>query len=205
MLALPPWRARNPPSRLEENMSNKAHDERDEILKAIPTLDRLLEAHADELGDDFIAYRNHAYRLVNLCLAFSPGDSAQSEKIATAAAFHDLGIWTEGTFDYLQPSVRLACAHLARSGREDWTSEISEMILKHHKITPYRLTGLAERFRRADWVDVSMGLLTFGLSRKFVNEIRSMWPSAGFHKRLVQLELHRLRTHPWNPLPMVKL
>jgi hypothetical protein len=28
-----------------------------------------------------------------------------------------MGIWTDGTFDYLPPSVRLATAYLARSDR----------------------------------------------------------------------------------------
>ena len=81
------------------------------------------------------------------------------------------------------------------------------MILEHHKISRYRgnQTWLVEPFRRADWVDVTRGLITFGLSRTLLHDVFSTWPSAGFHKRLVQLELTRLRTHPWNPLPMMKL
>ena len=38
-----------------------------------------------------------------------------------------------------------------------------------------------------------------------VNEVYARWPSAGFHRRLVQLSLARLRTHPWSPLPMLRL
>ena len=167
----------------------------------------MLEAHAAELGGDFTAYRNHAYRVVNLCVALSPCDSAQLGKVATAAAFHDLGIWTERTFDYLQPSARLACAHLARAGRGEWAPEVTEMILQHHKISTYRdrPNWLVEPLRRADWVDVSKGLIKFGLPRKLLKEIFSTWPSAGFHRRLVRLELERLRTHPLSPLPMVRL
>lgn len=167
----------------------------------------MLGAHAAELGRDFAAYGNHAYRVVNLCVALCPDGPAQLEKIATAAAFHDLGIWTNRTFDYLEPSVNLACAHLARAGREDWAPEVTQMIRQHHKISPYRGQSprLVEPFRRADWVDVSKGLFTFGLPRKLLKEVFSTWPNAGFHKRLVQLELRRLRTHPWSPLPMLKL
>jgi len=177
------------------------------LLTEIPTLDELLHAHAAELGDDFTAYRNHTYRVVNLCVALSSGDSAQLEKIATAAAFHDIGSWTNRTFDYLRPSVGSACAYLARSGKEEWNSEITAMIREHHKISPYRghQHWLVESFRRADWVDVSQGLITFGLPRQLIKEVFSTWPSAGFHRRLVQLEIDRLRTHPWNPLPMVRL
>ena len=177
------------------------------LLKEILTLDEVLTAHAGALGRDFTAYRNHTYRVVNLCAAQHPVGPEQLEKLAIAAAFHDLGIWTDGTFDYLPPSVRLAKAYLARTGRAAWAPEIAAMILDHHKLSPHRGDSLwlVEPFRRADWVDVSRGLITFGLPRPVLREIVSTWPSAGFHKRLVQLELTRLRTHPWNPLPMVRL
>ncbi|HVQ36830.1 MAG TPA: hypothetical protein VMS31_04830 [Pyrinomonadaceae bacterium] len=165
----------------------------------------MLEKHAAELGRDFTAYRNHVYRVVNLCVALSSED--QLEKIATAVAFHDLGIWTDRTFDYLQPSVDLACVHLNQAGKAEWTPEITEMILVHHKISPYRGQSqwLVEPLRRADLIDVSMGLFAFGLPRRLIKEISSQWPSAGFHKRLVLLELNQLRKQPWNPLPMVRL
>lgn len=177
------------------------------LLKEIPTLDEVLEAHAGELGGDFTAYRNHVYRVVNLCVALSPSAPVQLEKIATAAAFHDLGIWTERTFDYLGPSAELACAHLTRAGRDEWAPEVTEMIFEHHKISPYRgrQYRLVEPLRRADWVDVTKGLITFGLPRGLLKDVFSTWPSAGFHKRLVRLGLNRLQTHPWNPLPMVRL
>lgn len=176
------------------------------LLNDIATLDAVLLAHARELGDDFAAYRNHAYRVVNLCAALHPADGEHFEKVAIAAAFHDLGIWTNRTFDYLQPSIGLACAHLTNSGRADWTPEISVMIGEHHKIFSYRgeQQWLVEPFRRADWIDVSRGVIGFGLPRTFLREVFSTWPNAGLHKRLVQLSLRRARTHPWNPLPMLK-
>jgi len=173
----------------------------------IATLDAILNAHAMELADDFVAYRNHAYRVANLCLVLSPHSPDALEKIAIASAFHDLGIWTNRTFDYLQPSASLATAYLSDLGKTSWRQEITEMILEHHKILRYRREprSLVEPFRRADWVDVSRGLMTFGLTRTLLREIFAVWPSAGFHKRLVQLEFARLRTHPWNPLPMIRL
>ena len=177
------------------------------LLTEISALDEVLHVHAAALGGDFTAYRNHTYRVVNLCAALCPGNAEQLEKIVAAAAFHDLGIWTDATFDYLAPSVRLAAAHLARSGRAEWTEEVTAMILEHHKVSRYRgdPRWLVEPFRRADWVDVSKGLITFGLPRRTLQRIFSAWPSAGFHARLVQLELQHLRTHPWNPLPMMRL
>jgi HD domain len=177
-------------------------------LRHLPTLDAILAAHATALGDDFEGYRNHAYRVANLCAAQLRATGEEVEKVAVAAAFHDVGIWTEETFDYLGPSVIRAQKYLTDSGHAEWIAEISEMILQHHKLFPYRgqrMTSLVEPFRRADWIDVSGGFLTFGLPRTLMRTVQSRWPSAGFHKRLVALEFKRLRTHPWSPLPMVRL
>lgn len=172
----------------------------------IPLLDELLAAHATALGGDARAYGNHALRVANLCFALRPGDEAQLEKTAIAAAFHDLGIWTDKTFDYLGPSERLALVQLAQSGRADWSLEISEMILQHHKLRRYRGRDewLVEPFRRADLIDVTQGVIRFGLPREFVRDLYELWPTEGFHGRLVDFELERLRTHPWSPLPMLK-
>ena len=78
------------------------------LLERIDPLDRVLEKHAVELGRDLTAYRNHTYRVLNLCVALAPCADAALEKVALAAAFHDLGIWSARTFDYLQPSIELA-------------------------------------------------------------------------------------------------
>jgi hypothetical protein len=174
-------------------------------------LDEVLGAHAGALGADFEGYRNHAYRVANFCLALTStsataGDEERIAKIALAAAFHDLGIWTDATFDYLAPSNLLARAYLAETGRSGWASDISEMILQHHKLTPFRgRCALVEPFRRADLIDVSHGLASSGLRREFLTEVFAQWPDARFHERLVRFFLGRLLRYPWNPLPMVRL
>ena len=176
------------------------------LLTSVPTADEVLKAYASELGHDFIAYRNHVYRVMNLCAAIAE-DRAEVEKFAVAAVFHDLGIWTNKTFDYIAPSVALAHQYLAAQGRADWIAEIETMIEDHHKITPSTASrgSLVEPFRRADWIDVTLGLRTFGVPRPFIESVFAMWPSAGFHWRLVTLTLERVRTHPLTPLPMVRL
>lgn len=177
------------------------------LIAHLPTLDALLASHAAAVGPDVDAYRNHAYRVVNLCLAQRALESKELEKVSIAAGFHDLGIWTDGTFDYLAPSIRLASEWLRVRGRAAWVAEISEMILEHHKLSRYRRGGggLVELFRRADWIDVSAGALTFGVPRERLRAVLSAWPSAGFRRRLLQLAAARARTRPWSPLPMLRL
>jgi hypothetical protein len=60
------------------------------LLTRIPTIDDVLNEHATALRDDFLGYRNHVYRVVNLCVAIV--GRSELEKIAVAAVFHDLGI-----------------------------------------------------------------------------------------------------------------
>jgi hypothetical protein len=177
------------------------------VLTSVPLLDELLQHHAAALGNDLAAYRNHTYRVINFCSALSTDDPVPLEKTVIAAAFHDLGIWTDKTFDYLPPSEKLAQAYLAKSGKCEWAPEISAMIHEHHKITRYRSNPnwLVETFRRADLVDVSRGIFTFGLPRKFLRKVFAQFPNAGFHKRLIQLSFRRLLSHPLSPLPMYRL
>lgn len=54
----------------------------DDLLTSLPTVEEVLDDHASELGHDLIAYRNHVYRVVNLCLAILGDSRVELEKIA---------------------------------------------------------------------------------------------------------------------------
>jgi hypothetical protein len=176
------------------------------LLTSLPIVDEVLDIHAPELGHDRTAYRNHVYRVANLCVAIAGDARFDLEKIAIAAVFHDLGIWTKKTFNYIAPSVALAREYVAARGMADWTPEIDAMIADHHKVTSSQANpqSLVESFRRADWIDVTFGLRRFGLPRPFIAAVNAAWPDAGFHRRLVELTIDRWRKHPLSPLPMVK-
>ena len=60
------------------------------LLTRIPIVDDVLADHVTVLRDDASAYRNHVYRIANLCLALV--GRGEIEKVAIAAVFHDLGI-----------------------------------------------------------------------------------------------------------------
>jgi hypothetical protein len=176
------------------------------LLTNLPTVEEALGNHEPLLKTDATGYRNHVYRVANLCLAAARGHPVDLDKLAVAAVFHDLGIWTNHTFDYIAPSVALARAHLAARGLAEWAPEIEAIIVNHHKVTSSQSQplSLVESFRRADWIDVTCGLRRFGVPRPFIATVRYTWPDAGFHRRLVQLMLDRVWNHPLSPLPMVK-
>ena len=171
-------------------------------------LDALLEQYRDALAGDFDAYRNHCYRVLNFTLIQCENTADTVSKTAIAVAFHDLGIWQARTFDYLPPSRRMAKDYLIANEQPDWIDDVDAMIANHHKLRRLRnlpVDALPELFRRADWVDVTLGTLCFDLPRSFVTEVMARFPGEGFHKRLVQLTLKRMVTHPFSPLPMMRL
>src|SRR5262245_15466282 len=182
------------------------HADHASLITSLPTVEEVLDDHASQLGHDLVAYRNHVYRVVNLCLAIVGDRRVELEKVAVAAVFHDLGIWTNHTFDYIGPSVAIAREHLADRGMAEWIPEIEAMIVDHHKVTTSHANPpiLVESFRRADWIDVTRGLRRFGLPRTRIAAVAATWPDAGFHRRLVELTLDRWWRHPLNPLPMVR-
>src|SRR5262245_54532203 len=106
-----------------------------DLVTRLPTVDEVLDDHASVLGHDLIAYRNQGYRVVNLCLAIMGDSRGELEKIAVAAVFHDLGIWTNDTLDYIAPSVAFAREHLTARAKVDWIPEIDATIMDHHKVT----------------------------------------------------------------------
>jgi hypothetical protein len=170
------------------------------------TVDDLVDPWFPVLGRDFEGYRNHCRRVFLFASALARAEGESRQKIAIAAAYHDLGIWTDATFDYLEPSKRLACACLESTGNAEWADEIEAMIDNHHKVTPWTCNPawLVEPFRQADWIDVTLGARNFGLDRRYIREIRRRYPNAGFHPALVRLTFERIKEHPNDPLPMMK-
>lgn len=174
------------------------------VVTELPQLDDILAQHGPQLGGDFAGYRNHCYRVANYCIALAPTESR--ETIGVAAAFHDLGIWTDGTFDYLEPSRQRARQWLQSRDCRLLGGPIEAMICQHHKIRPYRGDEgpLVEVFRRADWVDVSRGMFSAGLPRKFLTEVFARFPNAGFHRALFRFTCRQFIQRPLRPLPMMR-
>ena len=169
------------------------------------TIEELLEKFGPIIGADFNKYKNHVYRVFLNCILI---DSEQDhrEKYAIAAVFHDIGIWTDHTIDYLHPSIDQMEIFLTKTGKKDWINEITLMIYWHHKVGsyhgPYEQT--VESFRKADWIDVSLGLITFGVDRSRIRQNGKKLPNLGFHVFLLKKIFRNFFRHPLNPLPMFK-
>lgn len=170
-------------------------------------IETILQEYQTTIDADYQGYLNHCKRVAACCLILSQDSNEETiRKIAIAAAFHDIGIWTSKTIDYLEPSVKVMLSYLTAHRLLDWQIEITLMITEHHKLTMTKCSEypLVEYFRRADYADFSLGLLRSNIPKSEFKKLTRQYPNAGFHKTLVYLGLKRFLQKPWSPLPMFK-
>ena len=170
-----------------------------------PLIDEILDAHRDVArGRDreFEGYRNHAHRVHNFARAISSLSNEDEQKLAIAAAFHDLYVF-DG-LDYLEPSIEGAARYLRETGRSGWDREVALTIAFHHRVRPYRgdFASLVEPFRRADWNDVTSGLVRGGIPRDLRKEADREMPAGDFlRKGLAKVTAAWLPRNPLRPAP----
>ena len=176
------------------------------IERKIPLLEEILAPWKEHIGNDYRGYRNHVYRMLHFCLYLANPNEEERRKLVIAAAFHDIGIWSAGTIDYLGPSVEAALNYLTEHDLEAWGEEVALIIEMHHKIRRYKdpRFPLVELFRKGDLVDFSLGLVKHGVPIQYIEKVKQAFPNMGFHKRLMELAWSRIKSHPLNPAPMMK-
>ena len=79
-------------------------------------------------------YRNHVQRVLAFYRLLQP-NALVEESVKAAALFHDLGIWTARSWDYLDASANLASDYLSKTGREPEIPLVRALILNHHRMT----------------------------------------------------------------------
>ena len=168
-------------------------------------IEDLIQKFKPVISDDYDRYRNHIYRVYLNCLLIDDRKT-NHEKYAIASVFHDIGIWTDNTFDYLEPSIKRAAIYLNSINKKNLTDEITLMICWHHKINNYKgkYQETVETFRKADMMDVTFRLINFGCDKKTLKENFELFPGLGFHLFLVKKTINNFFKQPLNPLPMIK-
>jgi len=169
------------------------------------TIEELLNRFKPVMGNDYTKYKNHVYRVFLNCLLVDD-DKSNEKKYAIAAVFHDIGIWTDHTIDYLDPSIEQAKKYLIETNRQELFEEIQLMIYWHHKTKAYKgnYEKTVESFRKADWIDVTLGLFTYGIDKNKIKANKKFLPNKGFHWFLVKKIFKNFFRHPLKPLPMFK-
>lgn len=170
-------------------------------------IEELLLPYRGLIGSHYIHYKNHAHRVVNFALELKDEIKADDEeKMVIAAVFHDIGMWTANSFDYLNPSITEATIYLKELGKIEWVEEISLMIDMHHKSTKYygAFAENVEAFRKADLIDLTKGLTRFSLSKNILSKYYEEFPMGNFRKIIVSKFMKNLLRNPLRPLPMFK-
>ena len=150
----------------------------------------------------FEGYRNHAHRIQNFVRAISSPSQGDEEKVAIAAAFHDL--YAFDGLDYLEKSIEDAAQYLRDTGRQAWDREVALTIAFHHRVRPYRgeAMNLVEPFRRADWNDFTMGVVRGGIPREVRKAADVEFPVTDFlPKAVIKVALSWTPRHPLRPAP----
>jgi hypothetical protein len=179
-----------------------------DLIHTHPLVEQILDSHREHaLGDErgWASYRGHIYRVFNLARVVVPDHDDRDDKLAIAAAFHDIDVFS--SLNYLGPSIRTMDAWLQRTGRSAWADELTVIVAKHHHLTRYRgpYAELAEAFRWADLNDLSQGLIRAGLPRQQVRAVRRSIDVGVFFTRTVPRAIvrHVIR-HPLDPLPIAR-
>jgi len=178
------------------------------LVREHPLIEQILDEHRDRARGDaagWNGYRGHVYRIFNYARALAPDVPERDDKLAIAAAFHDLEAFT--SLDYLAPSIAAQDTWLRRTGRAAWGDELAVIVAEHHRVTPYRgaHAALAEAFRVADLADVSQGLVHPGIPRAFMQQVRATFDVGSFFTKVVPLAvLRRIARHPLDPLPHMR-
>ncbi|UXP30835.1 HD domain-containing protein [Reichenbachiella agarivorans] len=174
--------------------------------KSIPRIEGILLYYTKALGADYNAYRNHVYRVYHLTLLLHHDELnyPASETLAVAAAFHDLGIWTHNTLDYLEPSADLASEYLRENNSTELDEAVRSLIIMHHKLGIHKDNALAEAFRKADKMDLSFGFFNYKLPKSRYAHLKEEFPFLEFQKNIIRKVLRYALTHLNRPFPMLR-
>jgi hypothetical protein len=182
------------------------------IYRDHPLLDAVLNMHKSEIGQDYESYRNHCLRVLSFAVFHLGGKSnlqpGDLDVVAIALAYHDIALWTDGTLNYLEPSVgvmerEMKHRILSIEAEEefhffasDFLSEtdiatVREIILQHHKYGEWipeegnpADARLVNAVRKGDWADATIGIIRYGLPASYLQAAYASIPEAGFHSVL---------------------
>ena len=120
------------------------------------------------------------------------------ELLLCACWLHDLGLYTDSHDPYVTEGARLAARVLEPF---DWPPERLQRCMdaceQHHAPRSRMALGLeVELVRRADLVDVTAGLVNFGLDRAWLRELFREVPRDGLYRLIGSAVLNELRHRP---------
>ncbi len=133
-------------------------------------------------------------------LAARRGLEVDREVLLVAAFIHDLGLYDSISRGgvYVKDGAEYATELVQRHG---WSTERTRLcaasIERHHELrSQWALGTEVEMMRRADLVDVSAGVVAFGLERSWLRELNAAISRDGTYGEVARLLAHAIRERP---------
>jgi hypothetical protein len=190
------------PIESDSNLPNEIN-----IIENDETVEKLLKRHKNQIGKDYDGYRGHIYRVLTYANHFLHNDNSNRKVISAALVYHDIGLWTNHSLAYLEPSCEFAKKMMKKAKFESRKIKLAqEIIYWHHKLTDYDGSEysldnkIINAVRKADWIDASLGFIHYGMPTKHFKSVMQKIPNNGFHKTLIEFG-PRLRG--WNVYAIV--
>jgi len=142
------------------------------------------------VGDSDGPIERHSVRVFLLAedLARRGGYGCDRELLVCAAFLHDAGLYVSGGDAYVTDGRRLVERLLGERG---WSparlARCAAAVERHHELVSQWWRGVeVELIRRADLVEVSHGLVRFGVPRATIRELAAGVPRDGFVREVVR-------------------
>jgi hypothetical protein len=133
-------------------------------------------------------------------IAGQRGWAIDSEVLTVAAILHDIGLYPAASRGgvYTADGAALAREMLTEHGWDaDRIERCAAAIDRHHELrSQLAAGGEVEAMRRADLVDVSSGLIRFGVGRQWLRSLNASVPRAGLAGELAREVGRALRERP---------
>jgi hypothetical protein len=174
----------------------------DEILST-PAEGDALQRLRDASGSVDGPMERHCLRCRHLAarVAADRGWVLDGEVLTVAALLHDIGLYppyASRSASYVADGAALAREMLPAHG---WSQEritrCADAIDRHHELRGQLRHGAeVEALRRADLIDVSGGLVRFGVGRDRLAALRAEVPRRGLYREIGRLLARALRARP---------
>ncbi len=173
------------------------------LIRHNETFEQIFQEHNEVIGKDLERYRGHCYRLLNY-INYWKLTEEELKLCEVAIPFHDIGIWTSKTMNYLDPSFEAAKKYVRKNNLNIDEAILENMIVSHHKISTIKNNSMAEKLRKADLIDLTFGAIRFGIPQKKMRSISEAFPNHGFQKNIYGKVFSHAIRHLGNPFPMLK-
>lgn len=144
------------------------------------------------------AMERHCHRQFLIAERLAGGRRYDRELVLCACWLHDAGVYVDSSAPYVTEGGLLAARVVEPFGWEpERRQRLHDACEQHHAPRSRIKFGLeVELLRQSDLVDVSGGLVNFGIDRGWLKALFREVPRSGFVPVLARIAAHELRSRP---------